>query len=231
MKLKKILVPLVFIISVLWLFYFVIYPVIRDEKTIMVPNIIGLTEDEGIKIFKEKNIKYEIIYEESNVDDIVLRTNPSYNTLIKESFVVEIYVAQVKSEKILNMVGMAYEDALSYINYYQERFGIRINIKYEKNNLYDDNIVLYQSAKDDALDTIDEVTILISYSELWFKMPNFVGQTIDRLLIFQSEYGVFVKTIFVNSIFERNMIIYQDVLSGTKVYVDSNDEMTFYVAK
>lgn len=67
----------------------------EESKLITVPNISGLTEEEGIRILLENNLSYSIIYDDDNhtkYGEIIL-THPSNNEEVEENSVIQIVVS------------------------------------------------------------------------------------------------------------------------------------------
>ena len=68
-----------FVIILLWLYFLFISPKIFNNKILVVPEIINLSEEEGIKVLKDNNIKYNIVYLE-NEENIILNFSPASGT-------------------------------------------------------------------------------------------------------------------------------------------------------
>ena len=75
-----------FVIILLWLYFLFISPKIFNNKILVVPEIINLNEEEGLKVLKDNNIKYNIVYleNEENIKNFtillnkLIYSNPAY---------------------------------------------------------------------------------------------------------------------------------------------------------
>ena len=127
---KRIMLIIIFLITVFgFVFYFAIYPSLKNEATIAVPDITGKSEEEAKEILDGSKIVYEIIYQ-SGDDNKVVKTIPEANSLIKESQKVIVYISIKEEERVADLTGLSYSDAIKRLEKYKEEYGINYNIIY-----------------------------------------------------------------------------------------------------
>lgn len=228
--LKK-LIMIIFALSTMLLIFFLgIYPFIKEENVISIPQICNLKETEGKEILDSKKIKYEIIYVDG-VDNKIQRTVPEANSLIKQSQTITVYVEQKKSEKIKNMVNMTIDDAKIILDDYLKRYSIQYEIITKSVPDGINDIVLEQNIYDTNLDEISKIVITISKCEYYITMPNFIGENYKKAFEFCKENGFLFEGIYVNSILDTDTIIYQETDEGSNLRKNSNNKLLFYIAK
>lgn len=228
--LKK-LIMIIFTLSTMLLIFFLgIYPFIKHENVIAIPQICNLTEIEGKEILDSKKIKYEIIYVDG-IGDKIKKTVPEANSLIKQSQTITVYVEQKKSEKVKNMVNMTKDDAKIILDDYLNRYNIQYEIVTREVSEGINDVVLEQSIYDTSLDEISKIIITISKCEYYITMPNFVGENYKKAFEFCKENGFLFEGIYVNSILDTDTIIYQETDDGSNLRKNSNNKLLFYIAK
>ncbi len=213
-----------------FVFYFAIYPALKNEDTIAVPDIIGMSEDNAIKILDDNKINYEIVYQEGNTNS-VLKTVPEAYALIKESQKVIVYVEYQEDRRINDLTGYSYDDALKILKEYKNEYGIEFEIKYKELEAGIDNIVISQSDVSSFLKDIDHIEITISLVNNTVTVPNFNGKSYLEALNFCNKNGFVLEAIFIPSSLDRNTIIYQEIEPNSILYKNSGTRLTFYVAK
>ena len=55
----------IFIIIILWVYFLFISPNIFNKSTIVIPDVIGLSEKNAVEVLEEGNINYQITYIQS----------------------------------------------------------------------------------------------------------------------------------------------------------------------
>ena len=117
----------IFVIICIWIYFLFISPKIFNNKILVVPNIIEMSEEEGIETLKTSKIKYKIIYLE-NQDNIVLRTMPYPNTKIKGNYEIEVFIGKVMLASYKSYIGQVYEDVKEKINIMCNNNGIKLSL-------------------------------------------------------------------------------------------------------
>lgn len=228
---KRIMLIIIFLITVFgFVFYFAIYPSLKNEATIAVPDITGKSEEEAKEILDGSKIVYEIIYQ-SGDDNKVVKTIPEANSLIKESQKVIVYISIKEEERVADLTGLSYSDAIKRLEKYKEEYGINYNIIYKEIDSGIDNIVIFQSDTSSYLKDIKSLDITISEVNDKIYMPNLVGQNYHTAVTLCNDNGLDLGAIFISSILNKNTIIYQEPEPNTILYKNSMTKITIYVAK
>ena len=123
-----------------------------NNSTFLMPNLVGLNVDEAVEIITELNMNVNIIYYQTPIDpDVVLFQSVEAETLIskKNQYIVDIYVSKIISNYASIDVDFIVE-VMVKLNYDVEVIHIESNgnknklIAFEKQKLYDSNIVKYK---------------------------------------------------------------------------------------
>lgn len=227
----KRLIVIIFILSSGLLFFFLgIFPFIKQEEVITIPQITNLSEAEGCSILDNAKINYEIIYVDGT-SDVIQKTVPEANSLIKKSQTITVYVEKEKPQIIKDMRNMTCFDARILLEEYSKKY----NITYEiQTRMIDDginDIVLEQNVYDTDLSLIDKIIITISKCEYYVTMPDFIGRSYKEAFTFCQENGFIFEGIYLSSLLEKDTIIYQEQNIGTNLRKNSRNKLLFYIAK
>ena len=115
---KKILILNIFLVIVL---LFVLRNNIIDSffnKTlVIVPNVVNLPKDEAIQVLKKAKLDANIISSRSSdvPVDFVFSQMPKANTQVKKNRGIKIYINDMKSNEIPNLVGQTLTQAMMYL--------------------------------------------------------------------------------------------------------------------
>lgn len=227
---KRIIMILYFLSSFLIIFFFGIYPFIKNDKIISVPDVVSLTENEARKVLDEKKIKYEIVYVEGNINQIQ-KTVPEANSLIKQAQTITIYVERKGDEIIKDLIDMSFSDAKQVLDNYKKKYNIEYEVLYRTVDDGIDDVVLEQSVYEKRLEDIKKIIITVSKCEYYSIMPNFVGLSYKEAFKYCKENGLIFEGIYINSILDEGTIIYQEIESGEKMRKNSKKKLLFYIAK
>lgn len=227
MKLYKVLIPIIMVVFVGWVFYFFIYPTLKTEKVVVIPETTGLSLDEAIARLNEHNVKYKIVYQEGN-DDLVIGSSPKAGTIVKESFYVDLVVSQKEELLVVDLCGLSLEEASQFIKEYENR-GINIVINYEESLNYMNNLIIKQSETGKVAD-IDTLYLTVSKLNSLVKIPNFYLTHFKDVYAFTKENGISIKPIFIDSILPFGIVLSQDIKEGREIYKNSLTILTIYVA-
>lgn len=221
----------IFVIICIWIYFLFISPKIFNNKILVVPNIIEMSEEEGIETLKTSKIKYKIIYLE-NQDNIVLRTMPYPNTKIKGNYEIEVFIGKVMPASYKSYIGQVYEDVKEKINIMCNNNGIKLKIKYEQNNNVLDGVIINESINNgDYLEGIDELIITISSNNTKLLMPNFVGKHINEVVEFANKNNLLVIFIYLETPILEDIILHQSIKENTVIDKNSNYKIEIYVSK
>ena len=221
----------IFVIICIWIYFLFISPKIFNNKILVVPNIIEMSEEEGIETLKTSKIKYKIIYLE-NQDNIVLRTMPYPNTKIKGNYEVEVFVGKVMPASYKSFIGQAYDDVKDKINIICNNNGIKLKIKYEQNSNVLDGVIINESINNGQyLEGIEELTITISSNNTKLLMPNFVGKHINEVVEFANKNNLMMIFIYLETPILEDIILHQSIKENTVIDKNSNYKIEIYVSK
>ena len=221
----------IFVIICIWIYFLFISPKIFNNKILVVPNIIEMSEEEGIETLKMSKIKYKIIYLE-NQDNIVLRTMPYPNTKIKGDYEIEVFIGKVMPASYKSYIGQVYEDVKEKINIMCNNNGIKLKIKYEQNNNVLDGVIINESINNGQyLEGIEELTITISSNNTKLLMPNFVGKHINEVVEFANKNNLLVIFIYLETPILEDIILHQSIKENTVIDKNSNYKIEIYVSK
>lgn len=221
----------IFVIICIWIYFLFISPKIFNNKILVVPNIIEMSEEEGIETLKTSKIKYKIIYLE-NQDNIVLRTMPYPNTKIKGDYEIEVFIGKVMLASYKSYIGQVYEDVKEKINIMCNNNGIKLKIKYEQNNNVLDGVIINESINNgDYLEGIEELVITISSNNTKLLMPNFVGKHINEVVEFANKNNLLVIFIYLETPILEDIILHQSIKENTVIDKNSNYKIEIYVSK
>lgn len=221
----------IFVIICIWIYFLFISPKIFNNKILVVPNIIEMSEEEGIETLKTSKIKYKIIYLE-NQDNIVLRTMPYPNTKIKGNYEIEVFIGKVMPASYKSYIGQVYEDVKEKINIMCNNNGIKLKIKYEQNNNVLDGVIINESINNgDYLEGIEELVITISSNNTKLLMPNFVGKHINEVVEFANKNNLLVIFIYLETPILEDIILHQSIKENTVIDKNSNYKIEIYVSK
>lgn len=228
MKLRRFLIPIICIIITGWVIAIFIYPTFKNEKVIVVPNIVGQSLDDAKEMLDETEARYEILYEDNIVDDnLVNRCVPKEGSVINQNQRILVYVNKVEEYEITSYEGMLFED----VNLILSRYDIKVNVTKVLDNRCEPNTVIDQYPKEGKISKVKEINLTISYIDETILMPTFVGKKMEDALKFSSDYGFKIETIFINSIYERYTILYQEIEPNSVLYINSGHKLLFYIAK
>lgn len=220
-----------FVIVLLWIYFLFISPKIFNNKILVVPNIIEMTEEEGIETLKTSKIKYKITYLE-NEDNVVLKTMPYPNTKIKSNFEIDVYVGKIMPASYKSFIGQVYDDVKDKINIMCNNNGINLKIKYEENDNVLNGVIINESLSNgEYLEGVEELVITISSNNTKLLMPNFVGKHINEVIDFVNENNLLVIFIYLETPILEDIIIHQSIKENTVIDRNSNYKIEIYVSK
>ena len=180
---------IMFIIIVMWCYFIFISPKVFDSS-IVVPDIVGLSEDEFIFKLKEEKIKYQITYIEDK-ENVVIKTIPYAGMSVKKDYVIEVFVGKILPKCYSSYMGMLYEDVELEIRNLCNEFDINLVIEYVNDNSKVSGVIIKESILDgEILNKGDTLVLSISTNDLYFNMPNLVGLNIYEALRILDEYKI-----------------------------------------
>jgi beta-lactam-binding protein with PASTA domain len=221
----------IFIIVIAWIYFLFISPRLFNNKVLIVPNIINMTEIEGLEHLKESGIKYNVLYLEDNNNNVI-KTIPYPNTKIKAHYPIDVYVGKVMPISYQTFLGQVFEDVKEEIEIMCNNNGIKLRVVYELNNDVVDGIIIKESLQNkQVLDGIEELVITVSNNNTKLSMPNFVGKHINEVLSFVENNNLQVIFIYLEVLMIEDIVIYQSISENTVIDKNSNYKIEIYVSK
>lgn len=138
----------------------------KGTEKATVPKVVGLKEDDAIKLLEEANLKAEVVQETSKKVEqgYVISQETEANVEIAAGDIVIIHVSKgtgIKEVTMVSVVGKSEAEARSAI----EGLNLKVNITYEENTAKDNGTVLKQSI--DTGKVVEEgTTVTITVNKL-----------------------------------------------------------------
>lgn len=227
---KRICFIICLISTIFLVFVIVIYPFIKIDEVIQIPNIIGLSEKEGLEILDNKDVKYNIVYIKGKSSNIV-STVPGVNSLIKKSQNIIVYIEEYEGDFVIDFSNMNINDAKTILEEYKKEYGILYEIEYVTSDNNISNIVIGQSVSDELLDNIDKIILTVNISNDYIKMPNFIMKDYKEAFLFCKDNGLIFEGIYITSLIDEGLIIYQEIEYNEDIRKNSYTRLLFYIAK
>lgn len=227
---KRICFIICLISTIFLVFVIGIYPFIKIDEVIQIPNIIGLSEKEGLEILDNKDVKYNIVYIKGKSSNIV-STVPGVNSLIKKSQNIIVYIEEYEGDFVIDFSNMNINDAKPILEEYKKEYGILYEIEYVTSDNNISNIVIGQSVSDELLDNIDKIILTVNISNDYIKMPNFIMKDYKEAFLFCKDNGLIFEGIYITSLIDEGLIIYQEIEYNEDIRKNSYTRLLFYIAK
>lgn len=227
---KRICFIIFFLSTIFLVFIFGIYPFIKKDEVVQIPDITGYNEIEGLELLESLEIKYEKVYIKGKTNNIK-STIPSVNSLIKKSQSIMVYIEEYEGETIIDFTNMDVKDAKEVLEKYRKEYGIEYVIEYIETDNCISDIVLNQSVSNELLDNIDKIILTVNIYKNYIKMPNFVMSNYKEAFNFCKENGLIFEGIYITSLQEVDTIIYQEIECDKEIRKNSFTRILFYVAK
>lgn len=227
---KRICFIICFISTIFLVFWIGIYPFIKKDEVVQIPDIIGYSEKEGLEILDSKDIKYDKVYIKGHSTNIV-STKPSVNSLIKKSQSIIVYIEEYERKRVLDFTNMDIDDAKIILDEYKKEYNIGYEIEYVNTDNNISNIVINQNIYNELLDNIDMIILTVNITNDYIKMPNFLMKDYKEAFLFCKENGLIFEGIYINSLLDQGLIIYQELESDEEIRKNSYIRLLFYIAK
>lgn len=198
-----------------------------DSKQGVVPDCVGITQEEAVELIEKEGFKYTIKEEEDSDEEpgTVVRQTPEKGTKLDKGTKITLYVA-VANEKVeipQGMEGMSLENARNQL----EKLGLKVIVNNEYSDKVDENDVISISPKSGKKVKVgSSVTLTVSKGKetKTIKMPDLTGKDID-----DAKYTLTTSNLKVGDIEEqysdsyaKDEVIWQSVEAGTEVKEDTS---------
>lgn len=221
----------IFIIIILWVYFLFISPNIFNKSTIVIPDVIGLSEKNAVEVLEEGNINYQITYIQSS-NEKVLKTIPYSGVNIKKDYVIDLYIGKVFPKSYSSFLGLVYEDVKADIELLCNDYGIVLELKYVEDNNFISGVIIAESFMDGyIMKSGDVLTLTISKNNSYFVMPNLVGLSIYDALDILKEYNIKPIINYYASPIDKDIVLFQSIVKDSIVKKGNLYEITLYVSK
>ena len=229
MKLTKILWIFILIICLGWLYFLIIKPIIFTKKIISVPDVVGLSEAEGINLLNENNIKYNITYLDGNNSNI-LCTMPKAGTNIYCDYKIDLYVNKIVDHYYPSFIGDGILDVINDKIF--SDYNISYEIEYCIRNDYPQGVILNQSKmENDIILNGDHIKFIVSASNDDFVMPKLIGLNINEAINILNSYNLKYDILYTFSVIDEDVVLSQSTNEGVVLKKGNNYPIELYVSK
>lgn len=194
------------------------------DKSLIVPNMIGLTFDEIMEYIKKNNL--------NNVDIEFIKSDTKRDTLIEQLgsgsmkrndkivFTFSYGPDELEKIPVKDLRNLSEFEAIAYL----KRYAIDYVIEYKNDNKIKANYVISQSVIDKIVE--DKLTLVVSKGSL-ITVPNFLKMTTNEITKWATENNVNIKFIEqYNTEYDSGKIINSSKKEGETVAEDETIEIT-----
>lgn len=208
---KKIIIAINIFLALILLFTLKnsIVNIFFNNTLVIVPNVTNLEKKEAIKVLKKSKLDANLINSRSNSVpvDYIFSQNPKAGTEVKKNRGIKIYVNDMKTKEVPDLVGETFTKAMSYLQ--------KNNIDIKRvDYIYTDGkedivLAVYPSSKKMSIG--EKISLLVSTKEMINKhsMPNLVGLDVNEANRVLAQIGLKIENIskIGNTTFPSNVIV------------------------
>lgn len=219
---KKLVVAIVIVALAIVLFAaggFALINKITSGEEVVVPQVVGMKQDQAVSELEALNLKYKIIEGESDEYDpgYVIDQSIDAGTKVKEGKIIELTVCVGSDAVEVPDVTDKTEDAATLM---LEDAGFKVEVKEESSNDVDEGKVIRQSPNGgQKLNKGESVIIVVSTGEEDVTVPNVIGLTKDdaiaKLSAANLKYSI--TSYEYSDSYDAGYVMYQNYGSGEKV--------------
>ena len=202
----------------------------NNAKYTIVPNVIGNTKQEAIKLLDASEIKYSFKYENSNTinEDCVIRQSEIADSKIEKGSTIILTISQGKKIIAPDLVGMTENEAKELL----KKCNLKLLVEKRKysDKIKKDKIISQGTKSGTVLQKGDTITVIVSKGVEMISVPNVVGLSKEDAKVKISNSKLKYKTAYeYSSSVAKGKVIKQNVSSGKKV--KKNTTVTITVSK
>ena len=221
----------IFVIIIGWIYYIFISPYILYKKEIVVPDVVGVSEEQVRKVLDENGIKYNITYVQDS-KEVVLKTIPYAGVNIKTNSVIDVYVGCIFPRSYKGYLGLVYDDVRGEIDVLCNDYGINLVIEYVDDDSLISGVIVGESIREGSIIESGATLILtISKNNSFFVMPNLVGLDIYDALKILDEYNIKAIINYYSSPISDDVVLFQSISKDSIIKKGNQYEITLYVSK
>lgn len=218
-------------IILLWVYFLFISPKIFNQKSITIPDVVNMNEEQAVEELKRNKIKYQITYVESE-EEITLKTVPYAGTKVKSDYVISLYVGKRMPAAYKSYLGRMYESVADEVELMCNNHGLKLKIEYEENDKTISGVIIKESLVDGSiLNQGDELCLTISANHSTYMLPDFVGMSIEDALELIEEYKIKVNLTYIPTPVDEDIIIFQSTPPNTLIQKNNPYALDLYISK
>lgn len=223
---KKLVVAIVLVALAIVLFAaggFALMHNFASGEEVVVPNVVGMTQEEAISALEAEGLKYKIVEGESDEYDPgrVFDQDIEAGTTVKEGKIITISVCVAADGiEVPEVVGKTEDAAIVML----ENAGFKVDIKEEASDEVEEGKVIRQSPSGgQKLAEGETVVIVVSTGEEDISVPNVIGLTKDDAIAKLTAAGLkySVTSYEYSDSYQAGYVMYQNYSEGEKVAPDT----------
>lgn len=197
----------------------------EGKKEVSVPDFIGMTYEDAVKLAEEKNLKIERgedVFSPDQEAGKITSQNPSKDAKVREGKLITVVVSKGKKDSVVpTLVGMDYKKGKKYA----EEYGFRIVLVVKETSTLPENQIIDQNPKGGEIaDKGGEIEITISdgKGKEMVDVPKLIGlspedaKTLLKTVKLSTEGKVSYEE---TDEVEPNLVFWQSIAPNTKVEV------------
>lgn len=222
---------IIFLFISVWIYYIFISPVLFYSNTILVPDVVGLNEEDAVRKLEDLDIGFKITYVEDESENVI-KTLPYSGVSIKRDYIIDLFIGKKMPSRYPGFIGRIYDECILDIERICNDSNINIVILYEERNDVISGIIVKESINEgERLDQHNELILTISKNQDYFLMPNLVGMNINEAIKILKEYNISPIINYYSSPIDYDLVLYQSILKDSIVKKGNKYEVTLYVSK
>lgn len=219
------------VLGIGWTYYIYISPRIFKPAEVVVPDIIGLSEEEARLALKKEGLTYNINYIDGQ-SLCVDSTMPKHGSKVYEGYPIEVYILKPLPSYYQSFVGLIYEENIGLIQEYCTRHELTYRLEYVVDNSYSSGQIIGQSKNsDEFVVSGTEIVFQIAVSDNYISMPNLVGRNIREVMELLDGYRLNYNVIYYHAPLDSDIVISQSVQEGTVLQKGNSYAFDIYVSK
>lgn len=219
------------VLGIGWIYYIYISPRIFKPAEVVVPDIIGFSEEEARLALKKEGLTYNINYIDGQ-SLCVDSTMPKHGSKVYEGYPIEVYILKPLPSYYQSFVGLIYEENIGLIQEYCTRHELTYRLEYVVDNSYSSGQIIGQSKNsDEFVVSGSEIVFQIAVSDNYISMPNLVGRNIREVMELLDGYRLNYNVIYYHAPLDSDIVISQSVQEGTVLQKGNSYAFDIYVSK
>lgn len=230
MRITKILWVLITILIIWWIYYLFISPNIFKHEKVIIPDIIGLNENEALSLLDDNNVSYELCYIDGGSNKVI-STNPEKGITVYDNYKIKVYIEKTLPSYYESFEGLIYYKNKDIIDEYCNNHNLTYEIEYVESETYIDGQIISQSKKNSEIVIENEhIIFYIAVSNDYFKMPNLVGLNIYVALDILKNYNLKYNLIYYDAPITIDTVIYQSIDEGRIIKKGNDYTFDIYIS-